>query len=113
MKKLLQLLKHAHNKLLDPVEISILGCCHESIKLVQAGRAQLELGSGSEWSGHFAAKMFTIFQTWLMNGLDPYAMLLDYFEECSKTSGKPPPDLAPFLPWQMPEARRAEFQLKQ
>jgi transposase len=71
------------------------------------------LGSGSEWSGHFAAKMFTIFQTWLMNGLDPYAMLLDYFEECSKISGKPPPALAPFLPWQMSQDRRAEFQLAQ
>lgn len=69
-------------------------------------------GSGSEWSGQFAAKMFSIIQTWLMNGLNPCALLLDYFDECSKTPGKPPPGLDRFLPWQMSDERKAQFKLR-
>jgi transposase len=42
-------------------------------------------GSGTEWAGSLAAKLFGLFQTWLINGLNPQALLLDYFEECSKT----------------------------
>lgn len=68
-------------------------------------------GSGSEWSGHMSAKVFTIFQTWLINGLDPQALLLDYFHECSKTPGKPPPTFDGFLPWMMSETRRKQFAL--
>jgi transposase len=70
------------------------------------------LASGSEWSGHFAAKMFSLLQTWHMNDLDPHALLLDYFDECSKTPGKPPPDLSPFLPWSMTAERKLLFRLK-
>jgi transposase len=70
------------------------------------------LSSGNEWSGHLAAKMFSLMQTWLMNDLDPCALLLDYFDECSKTPGKPPLDLGPFLPWSMSSDRKAEFSLK-
>lgn len=68
-------------------------------------------GSGSEWSGHMAAKIFSIFQTWLINGLDPQAMLLAYFDECSKTPGRAPPDVSDFLPWKMSEERKRLFQL--
>jgi len=68
-------------------------------------------GSGTAWAGHFAAKIFTLMQTWLINGLNPEALLLDYFEACSQTSGKPPPDLAPFLPWTMSEERKQHFAL--
>jgi len=68
-------------------------------------------GSGAEWAGHLAAKMFSIFQTWLINGLDPQALLLDYFNECSKTPGKPPPDVSQFLPWSMSEERKQKYAL--
>jgi transposase len=68
-------------------------------------------GSGSEWSGKFAAKLLSIFQTWLINGLDPQAMLLAYFDECSKTPGRPPPQISNFLPWAMPEERKKLFLL--
>lgn len=70
-------------------------------------------GNGSEWGGYFSAHMFSILQTWLINGLDPEALLLDYFNECSKTPGIPPPteEIAKFLPWKMNEATRAQFKL--
>jgi len=68
-------------------------------------------GSGSEWAGEMAAKFFSIIQTWLINGLDPQALLLDYFNECAKTPGKPPPDISKFLPWRMSEERKQEFAL--
>ena len=68
-------------------------------------------GSGAEWAGHLAAKLFSIFQTWLINGLDPQALLLDYFNECSKSPGKPPPDIRQFLPWSMSAERKQALAL--
>lgn len=68
-------------------------------------------GSGAPWAGHMAAKVFSIFQTWLINGLDPQALLLDYFNQCSKNPGKPPPDVSQFLPWTMSEARKIMYAL--
>ncbi len=68
-------------------------------------------GSGAEWSGHLSAKFFSIIQTWLINGLDPQALLLDYFNACSLTPGKPPPSIDNFLPWKMDPLRKLEFRL--
>lgn len=68
-------------------------------------------GSGTQWAGNLGAKVFSIFQTWLINGLDPQAMLLEYFNECSKTPGKPPPDVSQFLPWAMSPERKKHFAL--
>lgn len=68
-------------------------------------------GSGTQWAGNLAAKMFSIFQTWLINGLDPQALLLDYFDECAKTPGRAPPDVSQFLPWSMSEERKVCFAL--
>lgn len=68
-------------------------------------------GSGSQWAGNLAAKLFSLFQTWLINGLDPQALLLDYFNECSKAPGRAPPDVSQFLPWTMSEERKTCFAL--
>lgn len=68
-------------------------------------------GSGAPWAGHLAAKILGLFQTWLINGLDPQALLLDYFNECSKTPGKPPADVSQFLPWRMSDKRKIKFAL--
>jgi transposase len=68
-------------------------------------------GSGTQWAGTLAAKVFSIFQTWLINGLDPQALLLDYFNECSKTPGRAPPDPSKFLPWTMSTERKQCFAL--
>jgi transposase len=66
-------------------------------------------GSGTEWSGQLAAKLFTVFQTWLVNGLNPETLLLDYLNECSKQPGRPPPDISGFLPWTMSGERKQLF----
>ena len=68
-------------------------------------------GSGTEWAGQLAAKLFSLFQTWLINGIDPQAILLDYFNECSKTPGRAPPDVNRFLPWGMSAERKEQFRL--
>jgi transposase len=68
-------------------------------------------GSGTPWAGHLAAKLFSIFQTWLINGLDPQALLLDYLNECSKNPGKAPSNVSQFLPWSMSEERKTCFAL--
>ncbi len=67
-------------------------------------------GSGSPEAGEFAAKVFSIFQTWLINGLDPEALLLDYLNQWSKP-GRPPPGTSLFLPWTMSEERKKTFAL--
>ena len=66
-------------------------------------------GNGVEWAGHLSAKFFTVFQTWLINGLDPQALLLDYFNQCSLHPGKPPPSIVNFLPWKMSQERKDDF----
>ena len=68
-------------------------------------------GSGTEWAGQLAAKLFSLFQTWLINGIDPQAILLDYFNECSKTPGRAPPEVNRFLPWGMSAERKEQFRL--
>jgi len=68
-------------------------------------------GSGAAWAGNFAAKIFSIFQTWLINGLDPQKMLQAYFDECSKTPGRAPPNIQSFLPWRMSEEEKLHFAL--
>jgi transposase len=68
-------------------------------------------GSGTQWAGELSAKVFSLFQTWLINGLDPQALLLDYFSECSKTPGRAPQDVSQFLPWSMSAERKLCFAL--
>lgn len=68
-------------------------------------------GSGSEWSGHLASKYFSIFQTWLVNGLDPQKLLQEYFDLCAITPGKPPKEVREFLPWLMTEEQKLQFAL--
>lgn len=67
-------------------------------------------GSGATWAGEFAARMFSILQTWTINGLNPEAMLKDFLDESSKP-GRSPPDLSQFLPWEMTSERRQHFAL--
>jgi transposase len=68
-------------------------------------------GSGARWSGDFAAKLLSLFQTWLINGLDPERMLHWYFDECSKTPGRAPPLVKQFLPWTMSDEIKSVFAL--
>ncbi len=63
-------------------------------------------GSGAIWSGHFAAMMFGIFQTLLLWDINPRLWLSEYFEECAKRGGRPPPDVSKYLPWSMSRRKK-------
>lgn len=66
-------------------------------------------GSGSAWSGQLAAKVLTLFHTWLINGLNPEAMMEAFLDDNSMNC--PSPDLKQYLPWSMSAARKKEFAL--
>lgn len=68
-------------------------------------------GSGSKWSGEFAATMFSILQTLEKNKADPRLFLLEYLQACGKNRGHPPEDLTPFLPWDNQKQKTADLSL--
>jgi len=63
-------------------------------------------GSGCQWSGELAAMMFSLFQTVLLWQLNPHHWLYSYLSACAQHGGQDPPDLSPFLPWEMNEERK-------
>jgi hypothetical protein len=63
-------------------------------------------GSGSVWSAHFAAMMFSVLQTLLLWGLNPHHGLSAFLQACAENGGQSPADLSPFVPWQMSAERR-------
>ncbi len=63
-------------------------------------------GSGSVWSAHFAAIMFSVLQTLLLWGLNPHHWLSAFLQACAERGGQSPADLSPFVPWQMRAERR-------
>jgi transposase len=66
-------------------------------------------GSGSVWSAHLAAMMFSVLQTVLLWDLNPHHWLSAFLQACAESGGKSPTDLSSFLPWQMTQERQAEL----
>ncbi len=66
-------------------------------------------GSGSVWSAHLAAMIFSVVQTVLLWGLNPHHWLHAFLKACAEHGGQSPTDLSPFLPWQMTLKRREEL----
>ena len=66
-------------------------------------------GSGSVWSAHLAARIFSVLQTVLLWGLNPHHWLSAFLQACADHGGTCPPDLRAFLPWQMAPERREEL----
>ncbi len=66
-------------------------------------------GSGSLWSGRLAASAFTIFQTCLINNINPHKFMLDYLQACAKNGGLAPRDLESFLPWNLAAEQKAAW----
>jgi transposase len=65
-------------------------------------------GSGSVWSAHLAAMLFSVIQTALLWGLNPHHWLYAFLQACADHGGQSPTNLSTFLPWQMtPERREA------
>jgi transposase len=66
-------------------------------------------GSGSEWSGHLAMMLFSLFTTLVLWKINPRTWLRWYFNACAESSGKAPVNPASFLPWNLTEDRLAEL----
>jgi transposase len=70
-------------------------------------------GSGSLWSGRLSAMLFTIFQTLLLNQLDPQKFLTAYFEACAQNAGRPPQSVETFLPWKLSEEQKTAWRYRE
>ncbi len=66
-------------------------------------------GSGSVWSAHLAAMMFSVLQTVVLWDLNPHHWLTSFLQACADHGGTSPTDLSAFLPWKMTPERRAEL----
>src|SRR2546425_6493214 len=65
-------------------------------------------GSGSVWSAHLAAMMFSVIQTVLLWGLNPHHWLHAFLQACADNGGQRPTELSAFPPPQSaPERREA------
>ena len=79
-----------------------------TLRTPAVGRKQY-YGSGSVWSAHLAARMFSVLQTVLLWGLNPHHWLSAFLQACADHGSTCPPDLRAFLPWQMTPERREEL----
>ena len=66
-------------------------------------------GSGAVWSGTLSAMTFSIFQTLLLNNINPISFLSEYLMACAHSGGKPPDDISSFLPWNISEEKKIEW----
>jgi transposase len=66
-------------------------------------------GSGSEWAGALAARMFSLLMTMRLWGINPRTWLTAYLEACAANGGQPPACLSAFLPWTMSADRLAQM----
>ena len=66
-------------------------------------------GSGSVWSGRLSAMLFTLFQTLLLNRIDPKKFMLAYFQACAHNGGRPPSDMVAWLPWNLTSEQKAAW----
>ena len=66
-------------------------------------------GSGSEWAGALAARMFSLLMTMRLWGINPRTWLTAYLEACAANGGQPPVSLTAFLPWTMSADRLVQM----
>ncbi len=70
---------------------------------------RLSFGSDSETGARLTALMYSVIGTLNLNGIDVLRWLETWLTACAHNGGRPPDDLAPWLPWSMDEARRREL----
>lgn len=68
-------------------------------------------GSGAQWSGELASAAFTILATLRQHRLCPRKFFQSYLDACARNRGRPPDNLAEFLPWTWGEEKRAAWKL--
>ena len=66
-------------------------------------------GSGSLWSGHLAAMLFSLFATLRMAKINIRTWLTWYLNCCAENGGRAPSDITAFLPWEMSAEKRREL----
>jgi transposase len=69
-------------------------------------------GSGSVWSGRWAAMLFSLFQTLALWGLNPRTWLTAYLTSCAAAGGQAPGQLEALLPWNPSEEQRRAWSLE-
>ena len=70
---------------------------------------RLSFGSDSVTGAQLAALMYSVVGTLNRNGIDVPRWLDAWLAACAHHGGRPPDDLAPWLPWSMDDARRREL----
>ena len=70
---------------------------------------RLSFGSDSVGGAKLAALMYSVVGTLNLNGIDVPRWLDAWLAACAHNGGRPPDDLAPWLPWSMEPARRREL----
>ena len=63
-------------------------------------------GSGAVWSGRLSAILFTLFQTYLKNQIDPQQFLLAFFEACAQNGGQSLETVEDWLPWNLSDEQK-------
>lgn len=66
-------------------------------------------GSAAEWAGRLAMMMFSIVATLKLWNINPHLWLHAYLQACAEASGKPPPDIESYLPWNLSNDQRAAW----
>lgn len=66
-------------------------------------------GSGSIWSGQFAAMLFSILQTLKLWQINPHTWLTLFLQACSDNRGQLPKNWQRFLPWNMNKIKLSLF----
>lgn len=66
-------------------------------------------GAGAIWSGVLSAVLFTLFETMLMNDIDPHQFLMAYLKACAENGGQVPENIEDFLPWNLSEERKGKW----
>jgi transposase len=68
-------------------------------------------GSMAVWSGQLMVMVMSLVQTLLAWNLDPRLWLSYYFERCAELGGVAPDNAERWLPWNLDDDERSEFQL--
>ena len=68
-------------------------------------------GSGSLWSGRLTAMMFSLLATLKLHGLNERKWLTWFLKACAEAGGQSPPDIEPFLPWNLTPEQSGELAL--
>jgi transposase len=66
-------------------------------------------GSGALGSGRLAAMLFSLVATLKLWKINPRLWLRWYLDSCAAAGGQAPPDIQPFLPWNLTEEQRRKL----